>query len=175
MSIFGNLNDASLASLLQWGTFEKMTGVITLTSPGGMGRIFLKNGRAVYAECQNRRLRSELVSRGLVSLDAFIDHLEGASGDSLIQRVLELELVAREDLSRLLRDLLKEALATMLGWDEGSFTIETTWHFAGLEEVVGEGLKIQEFLLDVARVEDESQCPPEGSVEPSFEETSSQP
>ena len=157
MSIFGQIGDASLGSVLQWGAIERMTGVVSVSSPSGMGRMFLREGKLVYAVDQNGRLRAELLARDLIPAEVLFSERAPAGESSLVQTALN-HGVDEETVRGLLRQITIDSTRVILGWRTGTFSIDTHHHLDDPSGVFQEGLSVESLLVDAARVSDEREA-----------------
>ena len=164
MSILGHLEDLPLPDVLQLMSMGKRCGVLTLISRVGSGRIFLNNGRVVYASSDVcKRLGYTLVEEGLVSFRELNEVLE-QQRDSDDKRPLGTLLVERglltaEQLSDILKLHLLQIFAEFLTWKKGIFYFEKYW-LLDRQMQCREGLSIERILLQ-AELNDESVREPE--------------
>lgn len=128
MSLAGSLEDLGLGEFLQIASLSKRSGVLTLRSGEGEGRILVRSGgvRCAWVKGSAQTLREILLARGAVSAADYDACRSIAQNEG---RPLREVLVARttldaERLEELLRANLEAAVATMFRWTSGEFRFE---------------------------------------------------
>ena len=129
MAIHGNLNEASLADVLQLLSLGQKTGCLSIARDGSFGTVHFADGRVVYASIVNRRdrLGDRLVRLGAVAPDelARLAAQRQVQDDrDLAKALLATELVDHDLLGQLFRTQVEEVVYHLFGWTQGTFTFE---------------------------------------------------
>jgi tetratricopeptide (TPR) repeat protein len=160
MAIKGSLKEASLADVVQLLFFGRRTGCLALSDRQRFGSIFFEDGWITYGTIVNRRDRiGDLLLRwGTITreqLDQALALQQMARGRRLGEILVSLGSLAPEELRRVVRFQIEEAVYSLFAWTAGTFTFEAgvrpDWEGEGeLERINPENL-----LLEGARRIDE--------------------
>ncbi len=129
MAIRGNLNEASLADVLQLLALGQKTGCLSVAREGSFGTIHFDGGRIVFASIVNRRdrLGDRLVRNGAIAADT-LARLVGTAAPNddraLAVALLDRGLVDFDQLEAIYRVHVEESVYFLLGWTQGTFTFE---------------------------------------------------
>ncbi len=129
MAIRGNLNEASLADVLQLLALGQKTGCLSVAGEGSFGTIHFDAGRIVFAAIVNRRdrLGDRLLRNGALAADALAKAVAAAAPTddrALAVALLDRGLVDLDVLESHYRIHVEEAVYYLLGWTHGTFTFE---------------------------------------------------
>ena len=158
MAIKGSLKEASLPDVVQLLFFGRRTGCLTLSDRQRFGSVFFEDGWITYATIVNRRdrigdilLRSSVITRE--QLDQALGLQRMARGRRLGEILVSLGALAPDELKRVVRLQIEEAVYSLFAWTVGTFTFEAgvrpEWE-GDLERINPENL-----LLEGARRIDE--------------------
>lgn len=165
MSFSGNLQDVSLADVLQFVHLGARSGTITFHRSGESAVVSLHEGKIVYAHHRgSRRLGDILIAQAIVDQDQ-IDLVLWERSDpslSLGQALLGAGLIQPGELRVAVELQIEESVRELLTWTRGTFEFRTTEEEPiddlGVfpEEVLPDvGLDVQRLLLEAARLFDE--------------------
>jgi len=165
--IKGTLKELDLGELLKALETAKRSAIVTVKSRSGWGRIHLNIGRTVYARTEpGPHLGEYLVRLGFMSLkeiqDLVLLQRSENPGTPLGQLALSKKLITEQDLREALFSQVIEAIATMLGWKDGTFTAEGSGNNAS-QVPLPHTLETRAAVLEAARRLDEWH---RGTVEP---------
>ncbi|WP_293172704.1 DUF4388 domain-containing protein [Oceanithermus sp.] len=165
--IKGTLKELDLGELLKALEAAKRSAVVTVKAREGWGRIHLNVGRMVYARTEpGPHLGEYLVRLGYITLkevqDLVLLQRSENPGTPLGQLALSKKLITEQDLREALFSQVIEAIATMLGWQEGTFVAEGAGDDAS-QVPLPHTLETRAAVLEAARRLDEWH---RGSVEP---------
>ncbi|HEV8599557.1 MAG TPA: DUF4388 domain-containing protein [Gemmatimonadales bacterium] len=158
MAIRGSLKEASLPDVIQLLFLGRRSGCLSLADRQRHGSIYFEAGWIIYASIVNRRdrLGDMLLANGTVTR-AQLDQALALQGSAPEQRIGELlvnlGLLAPEELRRCVRLQIEEAVYALFGWTTGTFSFE-----AGVRPPVEEQLdriSPESLLLEGARRVDE--------------------
>ena len=126
MSISGNLEDVSVAEVLQFVHIGRRTGTLVITAGEGRGEVGFHRGRIISAwSSGSKRLGDLLLSRGLLErpqLDQAL-RLQDAQKPrpSLGQILVDSGLVKSAELRRAVAEQIEETVYQLVTWRQGSF------------------------------------------------------
>jgi len=158
MAIRGNLNEASLADVLQLLALGQKTGCLSVAREGAFGTIHFDGGRIVFATIVNRRdrLGDRLVRNGILAADALarvVATMMPADDRQLAVFLLDRGLVDLDVLEAHYRVHIEESVFHLLGWTHGTFTFEAAPR-AGDSDILA-SISADSLLLEGARRVDE--------------------
>ena len=158
MAIRGNLNEASLADVLQLLALGQKTGCLSVAREGSFGTIHFDAGRIVFASIVNRRdrLGDRLVRHGAIAADALarlVAATAPADERALAVVLLDRGLVDLDLLESHYRTHVEEAVYYLLGWTHGTFTFEASLRADDSDILVS--ISADSLLLEGARRVDE--------------------
>ncbi|MDG2049742.1 MAG: DUF4388 domain-containing protein, partial [Myxococcota bacterium] len=161
MSLVGNLRDLDLGDVLQVIGLSRKSGVLSVTTSDGEGRVVLQLGRVVSAAVKTGPHDLQGVLMGGLSVPA--DVLEAAivearaCSDDLRGVLIEKGLLDRERIDALCRRAIESAVAELFGWTEGEFCFEVRTYSKpeDPELLYAAGLDVQYLAMESARALDE--------------------
>ncbi len=126
MSISGNLEDVSVAEVLQFVHIGRRTGTLVITGGDGRGEVGFHRGRIISAwSPSSKKLGDLLLARGLLArpqLDEAL-RLQGTRlpRQSLGQILVEGGLVKSADLRKAVAEQIEETVYRLVTWRQGRF------------------------------------------------------
>ncbi|MQA89766.1 MAG: DUF4388 domain-containing protein [Gemmatimonas sp.] len=129
MAIRGSLSEASIADVVQLLAIGRKTGCLAVAGRNSLGRIYFDEGIIAHASILNRndRLGDMLVrSRRLdpIELASALAEQNGSEGPRLGETLVRRGLVSAEEIERMIRIQIEEAVYTLFTWTRGSFHFE---------------------------------------------------
>ena len=126
MSISGNLEDVSVAEVLQFVHIGRRTGTLVITGGDGRGEVGFHRGRIISAWAPNsKKLGDLLVARGLVErrqLDEALRLQESQRPrQSLGQILVDSGLVRAPELRKAVAEQIEENVYQLVTWRQGGF------------------------------------------------------
>ncbi len=172
MSLVGSLEDLSLGDILQIISLSQKSGVLSLQTTGGGGRIVFVKGlvRGAALKGGPTGLREILVGGGFLSEDEFATaeaHCARAGG-GVAEAVVATTALTSERIDSLTREAVEAAVVTMFGWRTGdfSFDVRSGQDSEDPELILPTGINAGFLAMEGARVRDESDAAP--SPEPEW-------
>lgn len=167
MSLVGSLEDLGLGDILQIIGLSRKTGVLTLRSPEGEGRIVFHDGRirSAWLKQGPTDLRELLASRSVLPADELEKLAEAARAEGMpFERiVLDRGGLDAERLDALRREHVEGIVLTLFRWERGEFSFEMRDPVADEERsemcLAASGLNPQFLALEGARLVDEDGAP----------------
>ncbi len=158
MAIRGNLNEASLADVLQLLALGQKTGCLSVAREDSFGTIHFDVGRILFASIVNRRdrLGERLVRNGVIAADALARAAAATApvdDRALAVTLLDRGLVDLDILEMHYRVHVEEAVYYLLGWTHGTFTFEAAPRVDASDILVS--ISADSLLLEGARRVDE--------------------
>jgi hypothetical protein len=154
LSIFGDLQDLSLADIIQIIAGSQKTGVLYINADEGRSTIIFKNGFVVSASKPDLAIRlGQLLLRenqiSEIELEMCLKEQQ-QSGKPLGEILLERSLVVRDQLQGLMKLQVMETVNEIVNLTEGSFS------FQALDQLPPDQIAFdaQHLLLDVAFLQD---------------------
>jgi hypothetical protein len=137
----GRLESVNLASILQFFSSEKKTGILQLARGQKKCAICLKSGNIIAASCNwGYQLGHILHEKGLLSKKSLEKSLQKAakSGKSVGEILLSSENISLDALLKAVRHQIREVVMEVLFWADGNFqycdhTVDFGRH--GVEEI----------------------------------------
>jgi len=126
MALRGDIKTFSLSAIGRMIHEEAKTGILKVTSGNQATRIYFKNGGIVFLSgnvAEDLSLGSLLKANGLIDEERLQQSLQRASaaGKRLGVVLIEQGYISKERLVRILHYQFKEAVTTMLTWQQGEF------------------------------------------------------
>ena len=126
MSISGNLEDVSVAEVLQFVHIGRRTGTLVITSGEGRGEVGFHRGRIISAWSPNaKKLGDLLLAKGLLErpqLDEALRLQESQRPRRSLGKILvDSGLVRTPDLRKAVADQIEETVYQLVTWRQGSF------------------------------------------------------
>src|SRR5687767_9506462 len=158
MAIKGSLKEASLADVCQLLALGQKTGCLSVTDRSRFGQIYFNKGRITYSRILNRRdrLGDLLVREGALSNENLMSALEQQTREpdkKLGEVLVEQGLITQQDLTRIVRFQIEEAIYHLFTWARGSFYFEADNMPEGADILVS--ISPDSLLLEAARRVDE--------------------
>jgi len=158
VAIRGNLNEASLADVLQLLALGQKTGCLSVAREDSFGTIHFDVGRILFASIVNRRdrLGERLVRNGVIAADALARAAAATApvdDRALAVTLLDRGLVDLDILEMHYRVHVEEAVYYLLGWTHGTFTFEAAPRADASDILVS--ISADSLLLEGARRVDE--------------------
>lgn len=129
MSISGNLEDVSVAEVLQFVHIGRRTGTLVLSGADGRGEVGFHRGRIISAwSPTSKNLGDLLLARGLLEkaqLEEALRLQESRSPRrSLGQLLVESGLLGTSELRRVIAEQIEETVYQLVTWRQGSFEFD---------------------------------------------------
>lgn len=126
MSLSGNLEDVSVADLVQFIYLGGRTGTLELTHVTGAASIGFHRGRLISAFAPGEpRLGDRLVENGIVSEDtmqhALAQQAEETPRRSIGRLLVSMGALSEEALRTMVEKQIQEAVCIVIGWRHGTF------------------------------------------------------
>lgn len=158
MAIKGSLKEASLSDVCQLLAMGQKTGCLSVTDQSKFGQVYFEQGRITYARIVNRRDRiGDLLVRDQViaheQLRSVIDEQSKRPDKKLGELLLENGLIQKEDLAKVIRIQIEEAVYHLFTWSQGSFFFEVDQRPEETDYLVS--INPESLLLEGARRVDE--------------------
>ena len=181
MSLVGSLEDLGLVDILQIVSLARKSGMLTLRSESGDGRIVLSDGlvQCALVKGEVEDLRSLLIAEDCLDAEAF-EQAEGAAETDAIELDEALERVCGLDAERLAglrRGHVEHVVMRMFGWRTGEFSFEICEEpgeqIGGL--MLASGLNTQYLAMEATRLGDEAVQPEVDAAAPPAGDEASDP
>lgn len=126
MSISGNLEDVSVAEVLQFVHIGRRTGTLVITGGEGRGEVGFHRGRIISAwSPSSKKLGDLLLARGMLERVQLDEALRLQEADrprqSLGQILVEGGLVKAPELRKAVAEQIEETVYQLVTWRQGSF------------------------------------------------------
>lgn len=167
MAISGNLEDVSVADVMQFIHLGRRTGTLMLRRDDERGSIGFHRGKLVSAGSpETPRLGTLLVREGLLDPEQVEEAVRVQDDEperrSLGQILLTRELVSAEDLRRVIANQIEATISELVAWDRGTFEfvvddlrpVDDIALYPG-DVVPDADINTQMVLLEAARIFDE--------------------
>lgn len=120
----GSLERFEVPDLLTFLSMGRRTGVLVLERPQQETKLFLREGKTVFATStrEDLRLGSMLVRMGKVKADDLERVLQQQGGGRIGQLLLSSRLLTEEELASFLKVQVSEVIFDTFGWRAGSFS-----------------------------------------------------
>lgn len=170
MSLVGNLEDLSLGDLLQIVSLSQKSGLLSLESTSGTGRIVFRSGlvHAAAVKGQSHDLRGLLAEAGLLDGTRY-DAIVAATGprpSDLPLRIAAEAGLEVDQVDAVIRRSAEAAIFTMFAWATGEFSFDALRDGEELEghASLQRGLNAQYLAMEGMRLRDEASRSTPGSV-----------
>jgi hypothetical protein len=167
MAISGNLEDVSVADVMQFIHLGRRTGTLMLRRDDDRGTIGFHRGKLVSAGSPGTpRLGTLLIREGVLGEEQVEEAVRVQDSEperrTLGQILLSRELVAAEDLRRVIADQIEATISELVAWDRGTFEfvvndlnpVDDIALYPG-DVVPDADINTQMVLLEAARIFDE--------------------
>lgn len=131
MAISGKLDTLSVAEVLEFLSYNRKSGRLTLSRREDQAVVVLRQGRILYAAAGGVRdtLGNILVRRGLVDEPTLLEALDRQARSAPEIRLgtvlIEMGAISAEGLEAVVRDQTEAVIANLLGWSSGFFRFES--------------------------------------------------
>jgi len=169
MALTGNLELLHIVDIIQLLNTTRKSGTFSVKGSRGESRFIFSNGHIVGASHLNNRVRigTVLVKMNAITLQDLAQALEvqkkaGQNRKPLIATLIELGRLGRDEAARGLSKLIEMTLVELIGWTEGTFTLDTdaitvspecSYLISNMEQDIS--LDAQMVLMDALRIFDE--------------------
>lgn len=169
MAFTGELEHLHIVDIIQLVNTARKSGTFSVRGIKGESRIIFSNGHIVGASHLNNKVRigTVLVKMNAITREDLEQALEmqrksGNDRKPLISTLIELGKLRREEATKGLKKLIDITLAELIGWNEGTFTLDTeaisvspecSYPLSKMEQEVS--LDAQMLLMDALRIYDE--------------------
>jgi hypothetical protein len=185
MAFTGDLEQLNIVDIIQLINTTRRSGIFSVRGKKGESRIIFTNGYIVGASHLNNKVRigTVLVKMNAVSLEDLKLALElqqkaGRSRKPLIETLMELGKLEHDNALKCLKKLIEITIVELIGWTEGTFTLDTdviavspevNYPLTRMHQEIS--LDAQMVLMDALRIFDERERDRRsGKVVPSDEE-----
>ena len=131
MALTGNLGLLHIIDLIQLLNTTRKSGTFSVKGSRGESRLIFSNGHIVGASHLNKvRIGTVLVKMDAITIEDLTQALEvqkkaGQNRKPLIATLIELGWLGRDEAARGLVKLIEMTLVELIGWTEGTFTLDT--------------------------------------------------
>ncbi len=162
MALEGNIEDFSVAEIIQVIGMGRKTGTLVIEGAREQVSIYFKDGKAVYANpvYQREQLGNILVKQGIVTRDdinealAYQRGLDGRGESVRIGSILvSMGVITLERLSKYVAEQIKETVYTIMAEKKGRFKFSPELDLSTDDIIIG--LNIEGVILEGARRIDE--------------------
>ncbi len=171
MALTGELEHLHIIDIIQLVNTTRKSGTFSVKGSKGESRIIFSNGYIVGASHLNNKIRigTVLVKMNAITIEDLERALEiqknaGKNRMPLISTLIGLGKLGREQAGRALKKLIEIVLVEMIGWKEGTFTLDTetiavspecSYPLSKMEQEIN--LDAQMLLMDALRIYDEQE------------------
>ena len=129
MALVGNIRDFGLSDFLYLVDRGYKTGCLHLNRADDSASLYFDKGKLITAARKNNNAPvMELLQHKGKLTPQQAEHairIHNSNGDSsLVQVLMQLELVSRDDLQRVLQQHIEESVYGLFGWPDGEFRFE---------------------------------------------------
>ncbi|MFZ2196512.1 MAG: DUF4388 domain-containing protein [Thermodesulfovibrionales bacterium] len=169
MALTGNLELLHIVDIIQLLNTTRKSGTFSVKGSKGESKFIFSNGHIVGASHLNNKVRigSVMVKMGAITREELSQALEvqkkaGRDRKPLITTLIEMGKLGRDEAARGLGKLIEMTLVELIGWTEGTFTLDTeaitvspecTYLISNMEQDIS--LDAQMVLMDALRIFDE--------------------
>jgi hypothetical protein len=171
MAFTGELEYLHIVDIIQLVNTTRKSGTFSVKGSRGESRIIFSNGYIVGASHLNNKIRigTVLVKMNAITVGDLKQAVEiqkkaGKDRKPLISTLIELGKLGRDEASRALKKLIEITLVELIGWKEGTFTLDTetivvspecSYPLSKMEQEIN--LDAQMLLMDALRIYDEQE------------------
>ena len=165
MSLVGSLEALNLGDILQIVSLSRKSGVLSLRSQVGEGRIILRDGRVCAASVKGdpEDLRGLLVGGRFVTDEQFDEavNLNRRTDLSLDDALYEKTALDRDRIDVLRREQVERAVIQMFDWRHGEFSFEVAGEIddRDSELLLANGVNAEYLAMEATRLADEQDQP----------------
>jgi hypothetical protein len=169
MALTGELEHLHIVDIIQLINTARKSGTLSVKGSRGESRFIFSNGYIVGASHLSNRIRignvlikMNAITRAELSQALEVQKNAGRNRKPLLITLIELGKLTREEGARGLRKLIEMALVELVGWTQGTFTLDTdvitvspqcSYPLSKMEQEVS--IDAQMILMDALRVFDE--------------------
>ncbi len=169
MPFTGDLEHLNIVDIIQLLNTTRKSGIFSVKGARGESRIIFSNGYIVGANHLDSKVRigTVLVKMNAITVEDLklaldVQKKSGKDRKPLIETLLELGKLGQDDALRGLKKLIDITIVELLGWEKGTFTLDTdvvtvdpeiSYPLSKMEQKIG--LDAQMVLMDALRVFDE--------------------
>ena len=169
MAFTGELEHLHIVDIIQLVNTARKSGTFSVKGSKGESRIIFSNGYIVGASHLDNKVRigTVLVKMNAITREDLEQALEiqrksGKDRKPLISTLIEIGKLGRDEATKGLKKLIEITLAELVGWNEGTFTLDTEtisvspeWSYpvSRMEQEIS--LDAQMLLMDALRIYDE--------------------
>jgi len=168
MALTGNVELLHIIDIIQLLNTTRKSGTFSVKGSRGESRFIFSKGHIVGASHLNKvRIGTVLVKMNSITIQDLTQALEvqkkaGQNRKPLIATLIELGRLGRDEAARGLRKLIEMTLVELIGWTEGTFTLDTdaitvspecSYLISDMEQDIS--LDAQMVLMDALRIFDE--------------------
>jgi hypothetical protein len=169
MVFTGELEQLHIVDIIQLLNTTRKSGTFSVRGEKGESRIIFSNGYIVGANHLNNKVRigTVLVKMKAITVEDLTQALDvqkkaGKGRKPLINTLIELGKLGREDAARGLKKLIEITLVELIAWKSGTFTLdsdvvsvspECSYPLSAMEQEIS--LDAQMLLMDTLRIYDE--------------------
>lgn len=158
MALVGNLRDFGLSDFLYLVDRGYKTGCLHLARGDEVASLYFDKGKLVTAgrNGSHARVTDVLLQKGKLSPDqavlaAGIAH----NGTPLAQKLVEQNVVSRDDLQRTLQQYIEESVYGLFGWPDGEFRFEQNQRPESDAPIIPMPLSVENIIMEGVRRIDE--------------------
>ncbi len=169
MAFTGELEHLHIVDIIQLVNTARKSGMFSVNGIKGESRIIFSNGYIVGASHLNNKVRigTVLVKMNAITREDLEQALEvqkkaGKDRKPLISTLIEMGKLGRDEATKGLKKLIEITLAELVGWNTGTFTLDTeaisvspecSYPLSKMEQEIS--LDAQMLLMDALRIYDE--------------------
>lgn len=169
MALTGNLELLHIVDIIQLLNTTRKSGTFSVKGSKGESKFIFSNGHIVGASHLNNKVRigTVLVKMKVITLEDLSQALEvqkkaGQKRKPLIATLIGMGKLGRDEAARGLGKLIEMTLVELIGWTEGTFTLDTdaitvspgcSYLISNMEQEIS--LDAQMVLMDALRIFDE--------------------
>ncbi len=151
MSLVGNLEELGLGEILQIVSLGRKTGILSLSSSGGEGSVFFRQGQVVRAtsnSCQ-QSLGEILIQKGIVNRTELDTALALQKENGFRERLGVILVtnfgVSQNSIEDVVREQIEKVVFSLFAWNDGLFRFEV---LNSVETVDDTKMDPLQFMLD---------------------------
>jgi hypothetical protein len=160
MPLVGNIRDFGLSDFLYLVDRGYKTGCLHLSRTDEMASLYFEKGKLLTAtrKDDNVPLTDLLVRKGKltpVQAEQAAQAHQNQNGASMSQLVIDLNLIGRDELQRVLQQHIEESVYALFGWHEGEFRFEQGQRPEPTAPIMPMPLPVEHLIMEGVRRIDE--------------------
>jgi len=160
MPLVGNIRDFGLSDFLYLVDRGYKTGCLHLSRTDEMASLYFEKGKLLTAtrKDDNVPLTDLLVRKGKltpVQAEQAAQAHQNQNGASMSQVVIDLNLIGRDELQRVLQQHIEESVYALFGWHEGEFRFEQGQRPEPTAPIMPMPLPVEHLIMEGVRRIDE--------------------